>query len=163
MSNNDNVQKENDGSMRAPRTVGAGLFMILVGLFALYHSWGLTTGTTRQLGPGMIPQSLSVLLAICGGLLIVEGFVTRGEKLEAWKIRGPLFILGAVVIFGLVIKPLGLLLAAPIAMGIGGLASSETRPREIAIFAVVMTAFCLGLFKYALSLPIPLAPWLIGY
>jgi hypothetical protein len=26
-----------------------------------------------------------------------------------------------------------------------------------------MTVFCVVLFKYLLSLPIPLAPWLIGY
>jgi hypothetical protein len=28
---------------------------------------------------------------------------------------------------------------------------------------LVMTAFCVGLFKFALGLPIPLAPWLLGY
>ena len=33
--------------------------------------------------------------------------------------------------------------------------SPESRPRELAIFAVVMTAFCVGLFRYLLSLPIP--------
>ena len=36
-----------------------------------------------------------------------------------------------------------------------GAASPETRPVELVVFAVVMTAFCIGLFRYALGLPIP--------
>ena len=31
------------------------------------------------------------------------------------------------------------------------------------IFAIGMTIFCVTLFRYALTLPIPVAPWLIGY
>jgi hypothetical protein len=31
------------------------------------------------------------------------------------------------------------------------------------LFSIVLTAFCIGLFKYALNLPVPLAPWLLGY
>jgi putative tricarboxylic transport membrane protein len=148
---------------RSPRDIGGGLLLVALGLFGLYNSWGLTTGTPRQLGPGMVPQSLSVLLAIVGVVLAVTGFFAAGPALERWRLRGPLFILGAAVVFGLVIKPLGLLLAAPLAIAIGGLASPATRAIEIVIFGVVMTAFCVGLFKYALALPIPLAPWLIGY
>ena len=31
------------------------------------------------------------------------------------------------------------------------------------LFGGLMTVFCIGLFKFALGLPIPLAPWLVGY
>jgi putative tricarboxylic transport membrane protein len=37
------------------------------------------------------------------------------------------------------------------------------RWKETILFGVLMTAFCIGLFKFALGLPIPLAPWLFGY
>ena len=43
------------------------------------------------------------------------------------------------------------------------MASRETRPVETLIFGTVITIFCLLLFKFALNLPIPVAPWLIGY
>jgi putative tricarboxylic transport membrane protein len=145
------------------RDIGGGLLLIAFGLFGLYNSWGLTTGTTRQIGPGMVPQSLSVLLTVVGIGLAIGGLLTSGSGLERWRLRGPLFILGAAVVFGFVIKPFGLLVAAPLAIAIGGLASPATRVREIVVFGVVMTAFCVILFKYVLALPIPLAPWLIGY
>jgi len=147
----------------ARRDVGAGLLLVAIGLIGLWHSWGLTTGTTRQIGPGMLPQSLSVLLAAVGVGLALGGILASGPRLERWRLRGPLFILSAVVVFGLVIKPLGLLLAAPLAIAIGGLASPATRVIEIVVFGVVMTAFCVILFKYVLALPIPLAPWLLDY
>jgi putative tricarboxylic transport membrane protein len=148
---------------RCPRDIGGGLLLLALGLFGLYNSWGLTTGTTRQIGPGMLPQSLSVLLAAVGAGLALVGLFASGPGLERWRLRGPLFILGAAVVFGLVIKPLGLLVAAPLAIAIGGLASSATRVIEIVVFGVVMTAFCVILFKYMLALPIPLAPWLLDY
>ncbi len=34
-------------------------------------------------------------------------------------------------------------------------ASADTRPKELVVFAVAMTALCIGLFRYALGLPIP--------
>jgi hypothetical protein len=42
-------------------------------------------------------------------------------------------------------------------------ASPETRWGENVIFAGAMTAFCFLLFKTLLSLPIPVAPWMLGY
>jgi hypothetical protein len=53
--------------------------------------------------------------------------------------------------------------AGPLAVIIGSFASDEVRPIEAIVFGIVMTAFCVGLFKFALGLPIPLAPWLVGY
>jgi hypothetical protein len=39
-------------------------------------------------------------------------------------------------------------------------ATNEVRPVEAVIFAVVMTAFCIALFKYALGLPIPVVAFM---
>ena len=65
--------------------------------------------------------------------------------------------------FGLTVRPLGLVVAGPLAIVIGAFASNEVRWERTLVFGALMTAFCIGLFKFALGLPIPLAPWLIGY
>lgn len=147
----------------ATREAGAGFLLLAVGALALWQAWGLTTGTARQFGPGMAPKALSVLLLLCGAIMLVKAAITRGQALERWTLRGPIFILGAAILFGVAIKPAGLLVAAPLAIAVGGLASPQTRVVQVVVFSVVMTVFCLGLFKYALTLPIPVAPWLIGY
>jgi putative tricarboxylic transport membrane protein len=98
-----------------------------------------------------------------GLLLVIDAVLEGGPRLDRWSIRGPLFVLGAVVAFGLAVRPLGLIVAGPLVIVISAFASSEVRWPETLLFGAVMTVFCIGLFKFALGLPIPLAPWLIGY
>jgi putative tricarboxylic transport membrane protein len=151
------------GRIRAPQDAAAGVFLIAIAVFALWHSAELATGTLRALGPGMVPHALAVLLGICGLVLLTNALLTEGAGLERWSLRGPLFVFGAAVLFALAIRPLGLAVAGPLLIGVSGMASHETRWRETLVFGLVMTLFCLGLFKLLLSLPIPVAPWLIGY
>jgi putative tricarboxylic transport membrane protein len=96
-------------------------------------------------------------------MLALASLLKGGISLERLTLRGPLLILGALVIFGLAVRPFGLVVAGPLAIVVGGFASSEVRWGETLLFGVLMTAFCIGLFKFALGLPIPLAPWLLGY
>ncbi len=149
--------------IRSPQDAGAGLFLVAVGLVALWESAGLSAGTLNQIGPGMIPRGLAVLTALCGMALLADAFLEEGAGLERWALRGPVFILGGAVAFALAVRPLGLAVAGPVAVVIASFASRDTRLLESLIFGIVMTVFCVGLFKMALGLPIPVLPWLIGY
>lgn len=149
--------------VRAPQDFAAGAFLIALGAFTLWQNAKLTLGTFRAFGPGMLPTILAGLCIAFGVLIIVTSLRSNGPALERWSWRGPLFILGGAVVFGLTIRPLGLAVAAPLAILISAFASNETRLGETMIFGVVIAAFCLGLFKYLLGLPIPVAPWLLDY
>jgi len=143
--------------------VVGGLVIIAVAVFAFWAGSDLPMGTFGGMGPGMLPRGLAVLLGALGALLVFDAWMEGGERLERWSIRGPVFVLGAVVAFGLAVRPLGLVIAGPLAVIIGAFASDEVKWGETLLFGLVMTVFCVGLFKLALGLPIPLAPWLIGY
>lgn len=149
--------------VNVPRDAGAGVFLIAIGGFALWQGAALDPGSLRQIGPGMLPRALAVLTALFGVALAAGVLFDRGERLERWSLRGPLFILGAAVAFGLAVRPLGLTVAGPIAVIVGSFAGRDTRIVEAVVFGAVMTAFCVALFKLLLGLPIPVAPWLIGY
>lgn len=140
-----------------------GLVVIAVAVFAFWQGANLPIGTLGGMGPGMLPKSLAVLLGLLGGLLMLSAITEGGPPLARWSIRGPVLVLGAVVAFALTVRPYGLIVAGPLAIVIGAFASDEVRWTETLVFGAVMTAFCIGLFKLALGLPIPLAPWLIGY
>ncbi len=81
--------------------------------------------------------------------------VSHPGWLDRSGLRGPLFLVGGMLAFALTVRSVGLLIAAPLLALISGAASHETRFRELIIFAIVMTALCIGVFKYALSLPMP--------
>jgi putative tricarboxylic transport membrane protein len=71
-------------------------------------------------------------------------------------LRGPLLITAGVVAFALTIRSPGLIVAGPLVCVVTGAAAPDVRPKELVVFGVVMTAFCVGLFRYALHLPIPI-------
>lgn len=149
--------------IKSPQDAAAGVFLLVLASVALWLGSNLPLGSLRQLGPGMFPRAVAILVGIVGALILLDSFLEKGPPLERWTLRAPLFILGAAVAFGFAVRPLGLIVAAPLVMVIGAYASPETRWREVIIFGGGMTLFCVGLFKFALGLPIPVAPWLIGY
>lgn len=149
--------------IRAPQDFTAGLLLMAVAVIALWQTSDLSLGSMRQFGPGMMPRILSFGVGSFGLVLLLVSLLRDGDAFARWHLRGPVFVLAAVIVFGLTIRPLGLAVAGPLLIVIGGFATSESRLGESAIFGVVITVFCLLLFKLALTLPIPVAPWLIGY
>lgn len=141
----------------------AGLVVTAVAAFALWHTADLAGGTLGAMGAGMMPRVLAILFGALGLLLSLTALLSDGERLERWTLRGPVMILASVVIFGITVRPLGLTLAGPLAIIVAGAASPETRWTEALVFSVLISAFCILLFKFALGLPIPLAPWALGY
>ena len=137
--------------------------VIAVAFFAFWQTADLPIGTLGGMGPGMLPKSLAVLFGVLGALLVLGSVFEAGPPLERWSIRGPVFVALAIVAFGLTVRPLGLVVAGPVAIVIAAPASEEVRWVETIVVGVLMTAICVGLFKFALGLPIPLAPWLMGY
>ena len=89
-------------------------------------------------------------------LLLFLAIVTRHAGFAASGLRGPFFVVAGIIAFALTIRLFGLVVAGPLAMIIGGFATPEVRESEILIFAAIMTAFCVGLFRYLLNLPIPI-------
>ena len=158
--------------IRSTQDLAGGLFMVVLAMGAYIFSWDLPLGTLRQLGPGMLPKAFAV---ICGALGIMLAFASlryNGESLSGWSWKGIFFALGGACLFALTIRgfelgpiqipALGLLVSGPLLIFFSGLAADDRKFKELLIFAIAMSAACILLFKYALSLPIPLAPWLLG-
>jgi hypothetical protein len=143
------------GRVRSPRDLLAGACLVALALFALWAGAPLDAGTRRAMGPGMLPRVVALAVGATGLLLCILALVKRGEGLGRWPLRGPLFVSLAVLAFALTIRTVGLAVAGPLVVVVSGAASPESRPRELVIFGLVITAFCIGLFKYALGLPIP--------
>src|SRR5918995_6413177 len=136
------------GPIRAPQNFFAGLALIGIAAFAIWATSELPQGTLRAMGPAMLPRWLAIGVGLCGAALAVFGVIRDGDGLESWTFRGPIFVAIGIVAFALTIRVFGLVAAGPLALIIGGFASDETRPKELLLFPVLMTAFCVGLFRY---------------
>jgi putative tricarboxylic transport membrane protein len=166
---------------RDPRELTAGASLLGIAAIALWQGSDLELGTLRQMGPGMLPRVLAVLVGLCGIAIGVRSLLHVSPQVagaasgagaapgveagrSVWSsLRAPVFLVLAATAFGLCVRPLGLVIAAPLAILISTWASPETKRLESLWFALGMTAFCIVLFWTLLKLPIPVAPWLIGY
>ncbi len=154
---------ETTRATRFNREICAGLFLIVMAAIGYFGAFSLDTGSMSGVGSGLMPKYISLLLALFGAFLIFLGVTRVDEPIEGFSFRGAIFIVGAIVAFAATVRPLGLLVAGPLSMLISSAADPDTKPTEIAIFTLFMTAGCVALFKFLLNLPIPLMPPLLVY
>jgi hypothetical protein len=146
------------GVIKSPVDFAGGLFLIALAVVGYIGGFNLPVGRLAGIGSGLLPKAVAVLVAALGLVLLLQSLFAEGDRLEGLAIRGPIFVLGSVLIFASTIRPLGLAVAGPLAVMVSALADKDTRPIEIVIFAVGITAACIGLFKIMLRLPIPVFP-----
>ncbi len=142
--------------IRAPQNFVAGLALLAFALVALAATTELGSGRFYAVGPGLLPRGVGTLLGILGVALVAGSLFKDGEPLGRWPLRGPIFVFLAVAAFALTIRTVGLALAGPLVAMISGAASPETRWKQLLVFAIVVTALSIGLFRYVLNLPIPI-------
>lgn len=152
----------------------AGLALVAFGTVMFWAGLELPFITrSGGVGSGMMPRLLATLIILLGIAQIVLAYRRPGPGTGTWPLARFLPVFVGVIAFALtirgssigpvVIPPLGMAVAAPLAIIASGLAAKEARIGELLIFAVVLTLFCVGVFRYGLGLSIPLAPWLIGF
>lgn len=167
------------GPIKSPFDLAGGLFLIGLAALGLAGGFNLPTGTLSSIGSGLMPRVVAILVGAFGVFLIVQALIFEGKILERWHLRGPVFVLGSVLVFALVIRgstlnvggffgipllatvripQLGLVVAGPLAVIVSALAARDTKPLEIVVFSVVLTLLSGLLFKELLNLPIPFDP-----
>jgi putative tricarboxylic transport membrane protein len=156
--------------VRAPRDFYGGLALIALAIIAIWTSGDLPGTHGFAFGPGTAPRLFAGLLAVVGALVALTGLFFDGPPIERYAIRGPAWVLLAILAFAgmirginlgpLTIPPLGLVPSTFAAFLVSIFGSTEMRWLESLIAAVVVTAFCVGLFVYLLQLPFQLWPWI---
>jgi hypothetical protein len=140
----------------------SGLLFIVLGLgFALYAR-NYQMGTASQMGPGYFPVVLGSLLAVIGLVVTVQGLsLTQDEeKIEPMFFKPMLLVLGPIILFGVMLIPMGLVLSSIMLIGLTALASPEFSLKYVVPTALVLTLGCYLVFIYGLGLPIPV--WIGG-
>ena len=144
--------------VHAPRDLYGGIALMMLATVALIASSDLPGQRGFAFGPGTAPRLFSFVLAALGAAVALGGVFAEGPPIEKYRIRGPFFVIIAILAFAAMIRPLGLVPATFLTFLISILGSTEMRWVESLIAAVVMTLFCVLLFVYLLNLPFQLWP-----
>jgi hypothetical protein len=138
----------------------AGIFFVAAGAGGLWLAQDYPVGTTISMGPGYLPQLLSLGLVLLGSIIAILGMSLDGLAIRPPDWRPLTFVVGAIVAFGVVVQSYGLVLASLASAGLTLLGNRERiRPLEAVLLLVLLTTFTVVLFVYLLRQPIRVWWW----
>jgi len=136
------------------RNLNASLLFIAIGaLFAVY-SQDYPMGTANRMGPGYFPMWLAAILLALGGVVLSMAFIPRESQAppEPTDWRGLVLVLGAVVLFAVLLPFAGFVVSVFALVGVASLASPESRLKETLVLAAVLAAMGVAVFGVGLEL-----------
>ena len=145
--------------IKSPKDFWAGLMFMGVGLFFLV--WAVThyqMGTAVRMGPAYFPALLGGLMAVLGFIVLLGSFAISGPPVPKFQFRPLLLISLACVVYGYLMKPLGLILATAALVFISAYGGHEFKWKEVTILYVVLIVFSVLVFVKGLTLPFPICP-----
>jgi hypothetical protein len=151
--------------IRNQKNFWAGVMFIAFGLFFACFGAQYTIGTAARMGPGYVPTALGVIVVLLGAALSAGALLSRAnaENVDAFAFPAIILIIGSVVLFGILLKPLGLIISLLVLVAVSSYASHEFSWRVMLVNAVVLTGLCVVVFVWALKLRFQLWPFFIGY
>ncbi|MDQ3558504.1 MAG: tripartite tricarboxylate transporter TctB family protein [Pseudomonadota bacterium] len=140
------------GLLRRPKDLVTGILLLVIGLGVMVDARNYTMGDLRNMGPGFFPLVLGGLLLLFG--LIVSGMSLRGDRETSEgqvAIRPLILVLGASILFGVLLRPIGLIGAIMVMVIVAAAASSESRPLPSVILALLLGFGSAAAFVYGLG------------
>lgn len=147
-------------AIRNQKSFAAGLLYIAVGLAFAIGATNYRMGDAARMGPGYFPFALGLLLAAIGAIVLVGSLRSRtpAEPLPRFHFKTLAWILGSVVLFGVLLVPLGLVGSLIVLVFVSSMASHEFGWKGTLLNALLLLAICAGAFVYGLGLQLPMWP-----
>ncbi len=143
-----------------PKDFWTGVIFVAFGAAGVLLARDYPFGTSLKMGPGYFPTVLGLLLAGVGLLIVLRGLFRSGTAVGSFAYRELVLVLLGTVLFGLLLRGAGLIVAVLLLVGVSAHASRKFRWGTTVALGVGMAAFCVLVFVKALGMPIPvLGPW----
>lgn len=150
----------------------SGLMFTAIGAAFAYGATSYNIGTGGRMGPGYFPLLLGVILAILGAVVMFKALVVEtasGDKVGQWAWKPLGFIIGANLLFGILLgglpsvglPPMGLIAAIFGMTIVSSLAGDDFRLKEVIILSVVLSIGSYLAFVVLLKLQFPVWPTFI--
>ena len=147
--------------IKSPRDFWAGAMFIVFGLGFMLIARDYQMGSAVRMGPAYFPTVLGGILAVLGLVVLLQSLALAGPKVTKFHFRPLILILAGCLLYGYLLKPLGLVLATIILVFVSAFGGHEFKFKEVAILAVVLVVFSVAVFVKGLTLPFPICPAII--
>ena len=142
----------------------AGLLICLVAVFMGYNAMGYTIGSIRNIGPGLFPFALSIVLFGVGMLIAITAGETEPDSLDHFAenashypdIRGGIAIVAGMIAFILLTQTLGFVAGTFGCVFVAAIGAKDSTLVGSLALASAVTVFGVGVFIYFLKVNLPL-------
>ena len=140
-----------------------GIVYLAFGSATIIISRDYSMGTALKMGPSYFPTILGSLLILIGIISLVRSFVKPGTPFGVFALKGLILIIASIILFGFIVRWVGLVIALPILVIISSYASIQFRWKYSLALAAGLTIFCILVFLKGLGVPLPiLGSWFGG-
>ena len=138
----------------------SSLIFMFFGVATMVFATSYQIGTAARMGPGFFPFALGGMLTMLGLVISLRSLSwgKGGRKTLSFQTRPVVFVLCSVILFGLLLRPLGLLLSTFILVLVSSMASYDFKVRQSILTAFVLLAIVLIIFVFFLKFQIPVWP-----
>lgn len=147
--------------MTLPKYIISAALLALLGLGAAAMALNYRLGSLHDMGPGMFPMVLGIGMAVLAVLYLVlarRGGQETEEKVTFNDGRPLVVILASVVAFGVLLDPLGLVVALSVLITGCWIANTDRKLIELPMMLVLYNAMAIVIFVHFLNIPIRLGP-----
>ncbi|MDP1657671.1 tripartite tricarboxylate transporter TctB family protein [Brevundimonas sp.] len=160
-------------NIKSQKDFFSGLMFTVVGVGFAWGASNYNVGTGARMGPGYFPLMLGIVLAFLGGLIMFKAMVVEtedGEKVGKWAWKPLAFIIGANLLFGVMIgglpsiglPPMGLIAGIFALTIVASLAGERFKLSEVLVLAAVLAVGSYLAFVMLLKLQFPVWPTFIA-
>ena len=146
--------------IRDQKNFWSGLMFIAFGAFFVGFAQQYDMGSAARMGPAFFPTMLGGLMFLLGVIVLIEGLAVEQAdgKIEPFNFRALGMVLGAVVAFGLLLRPAGMLVALFVLIVVSSFGGHEFKLRDVLLLTLGLSLLVLAVFIYGLSMTIPVWP-----
>lgn len=149
--------------IRSPREFWAGVIYVAIGAAAIIIGRDYDMGTAMKMGPAYFPTVLGTLLAAIGAISLIRSLLISGPPINAFALKGLAAVVAGIVLFGVLARGAGLIVAIAVLVLISARASIRFHWGQAIALAAGLVVFSALIFVVGLGVRLPLfGPWLGG-
>lgn len=150
--------------LRNKQDFWSGVMFSLLGLGFAWKATSYSMGTAARMGPGYFPHWLGIIMAVLGAVILLGSLRPKAEKTEVAKFDFQILgiIISAIVLFGILLRPMGLIFSLFTLVTIASFASHEHNWKVTGANAIFLTLLCWLSFVKGLKLVFPIWPAFLG-
>ncbi|MCD0505083.1 tripartite tricarboxylate transporter TctB family protein [Bordetella petrii] len=150
--------------LRNKQDFWSGVMFTALGIGFALGATQYSMGTSARMGPGYFPFWLGICLALLGASVALGSISPKATetKIDKFDFKILFIIIGSVVMFGLLLRPLGLYASLFLLVMASSTASYEYSWKVALANAIFLVVFCWLAFIKGLGLIFPLWPSFLG-